>query len=194
MVLLPACLWLTTIFPHRNSFLIPVVQQCMKLQTPGKIFHGASISVSVAKHLELIRRFPLGPSSADWDFSFIRLHVSWRWFWKLRGSRRALIDKLSYLPLHTLLKMWNTTMLVHYFFQCSVVFVVGNKWQDFGYEVVCKQLGFSFKVKYFCTVVKLQQVFLLRREFPWLAGSHNVCSWFKFCIFFFLFFSFSSPV
>lgn len=59
------CLWLSMAFLHGNSFMTPVVQQCMKLQTPGKIFHGASISASVAKHLELIGRFPMVPSSAD---------------------------------------------------------------------------------------------------------------------------------
>jgi len=116
VALLPVCLCLTMIFPCRNSFLIPVVQQCMKLQTPGKIFHGASISVSVAKHLELIRRFPLGPSSADWDFSFIRctsLDVDSE-NWEEGGGE--LIGKLNHLPLHTLLKMRNTSMPAHGFF------------------------------------------------------------------------------
>lgn len=71
--LLLACLWLSVVFLHGNSFMIfMIVQQCMKLQTPGKIFHGASISASVARHLELIKRFLVGPSNADWDFSFIR--------------------------------------------------------------------------------------------------------------------------
>jgi len=75
-VLLFACLWLSMAFPQGNSFTIPVVQQCMKLQTPGKIFHGANMSASAAKHLEVIVRFPMVPQVLIEISFFYKMHIS----------------------------------------------------------------------------------------------------------------------
>lgn len=75
-ILLVACLWLSMVFLHRNSFMTSVVQQCMKLQTPGMIFHGAGISASVAKHLELIKRFPVVHQVLIEISFFYKMHIA----------------------------------------------------------------------------------------------------------------------